>query len=113
MAVSVEQFRRLALACPESTEGVHQGHADFRCGGRVFATLHADGETAMVRLPPVRQRDLAAAHGGVFWPANGAWGRAGCTLVRLAAVDRSVLRDAVVEAWQFAAAMVSARARKK
>ncbi|MFN6192790.1 MAG: hypothetical protein ACK5BN_03090, partial [Planctomycetota bacterium] len=37
-------------------------------------------------------------------PANGAWGRAGCTLLALDAVDEAFARMALLEAWQAAVA---------
>jgi hypothetical protein len=101
--MNAEDFRRLALDLPEAVEGEHHGHPDFRAHGRIFASLQADGERGMVRVPPVVQRELIRAHGKAFVPANGAWGRAGCTMVRLAAVSERVAREALREAWQFAA----------
>src|SRR5689334_4452292 len=37
-------FRRLALALEGAEEGSHMGAADFRVGGRIFATLAAQDE---------------------------------------------------------------------
>jgi hypothetical protein len=37
--VRATEFRRLALSLPAAVEGAHMGHADFRVGGRIFATL--------------------------------------------------------------------------
>ncbi len=37
--MSTSRFRRVALALPGALEGSHQGHADFRLGKRIFATL--------------------------------------------------------------------------
>jgi len=34
-----EMFRELALQLPGASEGEHHGHADFRVGGKIFATL--------------------------------------------------------------------------
>jgi hypothetical protein len=34
-----EMFRELALQLPEASEGEHHAHADFRVGGKIFATL--------------------------------------------------------------------------
>ena len=34
-----EDVRALALMLPAVVEGAHMGHADFRVGGRIFATL--------------------------------------------------------------------------
>lgn len=95
-------FRRLAVGLPAALEGAHHGHADFRAHGRIFASLHPDGVRAMVKVPPLRQRELVAAHPGVFTPATGAWGRAGCTMVVLAAAAPHVVEQALLEAWQFA-----------
>ena len=112
MTVTAELFRRLALALPGATEGSHQGHPDFRCEAGVFATL-PDPATGMVRVPNELQRTLVARAGGAFWPANGAWGRAGCTMLRLGDVDEATLRDALTAAWQFALASAAARRSKK
>jgi hypothetical protein len=37
-------FRRIALALPEAVEASHFGKADFRVGGRIFATLALEAE---------------------------------------------------------------------
>jgi hypothetical protein len=112
VSVSLEQFRKLALGCPDAVEGEHQKHPDFRNAGRIFATIHPDGQTVMVKLPPGTQAELIAAN-NAFRPASGAWGRAGCTLVDLSCVSLTVMRDAVTDAWQFAAAMVATQRAKK
>lgn len=39
MPVTPEEFRSIALSFPETAEGSHMGHADFRVGGKIFATL--------------------------------------------------------------------------
>ena len=36
-----DDFRRIALSFPGAEEGGHMGHADFRVGGKIFATLGA------------------------------------------------------------------------
>jgi hypothetical protein len=37
--VNAKDFRRVALSLEGAEEGSHMGHADFRVGGRIFATL--------------------------------------------------------------------------
>jgi len=103
----------MALALPDAVAGEHQGHPDFRVAGRVFASLHPDGGQAMVRLSPGAQQQVLRAHPGAFFAANGAWGRAGCTMARLTDLDEAVLRDALTEAWQFATAMGARRRARK
>ena len=98
-----QQFRQAALAMPDVVEGSHHDHPDFRAHGRVIASLHPDGEHAMVRVAVAVQQQFVARHAGACKPANGAWGRAGCTMLLLAAVPLAVVRDALAEAWQFGA----------
>jgi len=93
-------FRRIALGMPDSVEGAHMGHPDFRTGGRIFATLHPDLEWAMVKLTPEQQPAFVRGNPSVFVPEKGAWGRAGCTAVRLDAVDEEILGAALTLAWE-------------
>lgn len=102
MPADPAHFRDVALSLPDTEEGAHGGHPDFRTAGRVFATLHADDVTAMVRVPPDVQKALIERHGDAFWPATGAWGRAGCTLLDLRRVARDVIEHALHDAWTFA-----------
>ena len=109
--MSPSRFRAMALALPDVVEGAHQGHPDFRVAGRVFATLLPDGAQAMVRVPPAVQRrlcELAAAT-----PANGAWGRAGCTMLALVDVDDAFVRGALHDAWTAAVAAKRSSARRR
>lgn len=93
-------FRRIALGMKDAVEGSHMGHPDFRVHGRIFATLHADLEWGMVKLTPEQQAALVADHPSVFVPESGAWGRQGCTAVRLDTVDDEVLGEALTLAWR-------------
>ncbi|HEX6973367.1 MAG TPA: MmcQ/YjbR family DNA-binding protein [Vicinamibacterales bacterium] len=80
-------------------EAAHMGHPDFRVKGRIFATLHADDAHGMVKLTPEQQREFVDEDKS-FSPESGAWGRQGCTRVRLASVDEDTLGRAVTLAWQ-------------
>lgn len=103
-------FRRIALALKDAVEGAHMGHPDFRVGGRIFATLHADLKTGMVALTPEQQREFIQEHPAAFAPESGAWGRQGSTAVRLNAVDDETLGAALTLAWQNAIAKGASRA---
>jgi hypothetical protein len=51
--MSSSRFRRVALSLPGAIEGSHHGHADFRAGQCIFATLgHPDENWGMVQLTP-------------------------------------------------------------
>lgn len=95
-----ERFRELALLQPEAEEGAHQGHPDFRVGGKIFATLGPEGDWGMVKLPPELQTTLVRAPGQAFEAFPGAWGKQGCTKVLLAKVEEEqALADALHAAW--------------
>lgn len=94
------QFRRIALSLPDVFEGAHMGHADFRVGGKIFATLgHPDPAYGMVQLKPDQQALLMETSPDIFQPVPGGWGRQGSTHVRLAAADAATLKNALTMAW--------------
>ena len=93
-------FRRLALSLPGAEESAHMGHPDFRRNGKIFATLqYPDEHWGMVKLSPEQQDDLLRTRADAFTPSKGAWGRQGSTLVRLEAVDATVVEHALRLAW--------------
>lgn len=93
-------FRKLALALPEACEGSHMGHADFRVGKRIFATLgHPDDSVGMIKLTPAQQAELVKSAPRVFAPVPGGWGRQGSTHVRLRAATGKILQPALLSAW--------------
>jgi len=97
-------FRRCALSMPGAVEAAHMGHPDFRVGGKIFATLgYPEDGWGMVKLSPKDQENFFRSAPQVFVPANGAWGRAGATTVRLSAVAAARLRKALTAAWNFTA----------
>jgi hypothetical protein len=99
--VTPDDFRRIALSMPEAIEAVHQGHPDFRVGGKVFATLgYPDARWAMVKLKPEQQAKLVAAKREVFTSVPGGWGRSGSTHVLLSEADRAAVKEALAIAWE-------------
>jgi len=77
------------------------GHADFRVGKRIFATLgYPNKGWGMVKLTPEQQRMLVESEPELFTPVSGGWGRSGSTQVRLAAADRAALESAITMAWK-------------
>ena len=97
----MSRFRKVALGLPETVEGSHQGHADFRVGKRVFATLgYPDESWGMVKLTPEQQTMLVEAEPDIFRPVPGGWGKGGSTNVRLAKADPKTLQSALAMAWR-------------
>lgn len=95
-----EEFRRRALALPNAIEGRHMGHADFRVGGKIFATLgYPSAGCATLMLSSADQDLLVREHPAAFAPAPGAWGAKGSTIVTLRAAPVIAIRAALESAW--------------
>src|ERR1700742_2234985 len=99
--MSAARFRKIALGFPGATEGAHQGHADFRAGKRIFATLgYPDAEWGMVKLTPEQQSVLVTAEPEIFRPVPGGWGKHGSTNVRLPKAKQKTFQSALAMAWR-------------
>ena len=104
--VTGADFRRIALSMPEAMEGSHFGHADFRVGGKIFATLGLEPEGyGVLLLTPGQQAGMVEDEPEVFSPVPGGWGRQGSTRVRLAKVTPDILEGALRTAWHRRSAM--------
>jgi YjbR protein len=79
-----DSFRQLALSLPDAIEGAHMGHADFRVGGKIFASLGypRDGWAALA-LTPEDQSAFVKMQPKAFVPVKGKWGEQGATNVIL------------------------------
>ena len=98
--MTAADFRRIALAMPGVEEGSHFGNADFRVGGRIFATLALESKGyGVLVLTPEQQAGMVEDEAKVFSPVEGGWGRQGATRVRLAEVAPDVLEAALRTAW--------------
>ena len=94
-------FRRLALRLEGAEEGSHMGNADFRVGGRIFATLAAEKQGyGNLMLTPEQQGEYVSERPDVFLAIPGGWGRNGATHVRLAVVEEDLLVGALHAAWK-------------
>lgn len=98
--MTADEFRNLALGFPETSEAAHMGHPDFRVRGKIFATLGPDEDWGMVKLTPDQQASFMHLEPNVFHPASGAWGRRGCTIVRLEGAEELTVRQALLAAWR-------------
>ena len=108
-----EEFREAALSFAGTIEGSHMGHPDFRANGRVFASLHGNDTTGMVKLTPEQQIEFQRDHPAVFEPASGAWGRQGYTKVTLRPAKTPAVRSAMLLAYQGVMEKLKARPRAR
>lgn len=97
--MTVDGFRKLALAFPAAVESSHFCHPDFRVGGRIFATLWPAEGYAMVKLTPAQQGEFVKSDPDVFFPVKGAWGARGATHIRLKSAKKAEVHGALTAAW--------------
>jgi hypothetical protein len=99
--MTAADFRRIALRLEGAAEGAHMGQADFRVGGRIFATLAAEKQGyGNLLLTPELQAEFVAERPDAFLPIPGGWGRNGATHVRLAVANEGLLAGALHTAWR-------------
>jgi len=94
--MTASDFRRIALSLPGAEESSHMGAADFRVGGRIFATLASESlGYGNLMLSPEQQALFVADAPEIFLPVKGGWGRNGATHIRLTAADEATLAGAL------------------
>jgi YjbR len=99
--MDARDFRRIALSLEGAEEGSHRGAADFRVGGRIFATLASlDQGYGNLMLSPELQADFVSEAPEIFLPIHGGWGRMGVTHIRLSKASEDVLAGALRAAWK-------------
>jgi hypothetical protein len=99
--MNAADFRRIALSLEGAEEGSHMGAADFRVGGRIFATLASQAQGyGNLMLTPEQQADFVCELPEVFLPIPGGWGRMGATHIRLAKASEDLLAGALRSAWR-------------
>jgi hypothetical protein len=99
--MTIDDFRRIALSMEGAEESSHMGAADFRVGGRIFATLaSAKQGYGNLMLDAEQQTAFVEEMPQVFLPVHGGWGRMGATHIRLAKASEDVLTGALRTAWK-------------
>src|SRR5258705_46972 len=94
--MTADEFRSLAMALPGVIQAAHQGHADFRVRGKIFATLgYPDDQWGMVRLAPEEQAKRLRQAPAAFVPAKGACGEQGSTPANLRGATAETSRRAM------------------
>jgi hypothetical protein len=90
------------------------GAADFRVGGRIFATLASQSQGyGNLMLTPEQQAAFVEELPEVFVPIAGGWGRMGMTHIRLAKANEDVLAGALRTAWKLRLEKNTKKTRRK
>jgi hypothetical protein len=103
MPITFEAARRIALSLDNVKEGPSYGTPGFKVGGVLFARLHQDRDSLVVRMDFEPRAELMAADPETYYITdhylNYEW-----ILVRLDRVHPDALRDLLRGAWRAAAA---------
>jgi NAD-dependent SIR2 family protein deacetylase len=69
--MKADDFRRIALGMKGAIESAHMGHPDFRANDKIFATIHHDQKSGMVKLTPEQQAKFVRENPSIFGPRTG------------------------------------------
>jgi predicted DNA-binding protein (MmcQ/YjbR family) len=81
--ISIDTFRKLALAFPEATEESHFEKTSFRIKKKIFATYDAVKNRACIKLSETDQDIFTSSNKAVIFPVDNKWGKQGWTLIEL------------------------------
>jgi hypothetical protein len=95
--VDIETARQLAMSLPEVVEQDHWDHPSFRIKKKIFATLHPEKNTAVLKLSIEDQSIFSLSK--FYTPIKGAWGKQGWTTVDLKKVPKKMFKDSLDLAW--------------
>ena len=93
-----DEVAAYARSLPGSVESSHFDHADFRVGGKIFASF-PDPDRLTIRLDPEHARILVASDPEAYIPHNGVWGTRGWTRIVLTLVDQQTVFDLIHDSW--------------
>lgn len=97
--VSIETVRKLAHSFPEANERPHFEKTSFRIKEKIFATLSEKDKRCTVKLSPVDQSVFVNFNPSIIYPATGAWGKQGWTIIEIKQVRKDLFIDALTTAY--------------
>ena len=97
--VTIQTFRQLALSFPGAIELPHFEKTSFRVNKKIFATLDIKNTRACLLLSETDQSVFSAYDKSVIYPVPNKWGTRGATFVELKNVPKSMLKDALKQAY--------------
>ena len=98
--VSISTAKQMALSLPEAEEKSYFEKPDFRIKNKVFAVLHEDKKTMVVKFTLLDQSVFCAFDDTIIYPVPGGWGKQGWTTINLSTIKKAMLQDALTNAWK-------------
>lgn len=96
--VTVSTAREIARSMPESEEGAHVGHPDFRVRNKIIATFWPDESKVVVCVEPESHDDLVRDYPDTF-SLNGCSKKHGALSDHLENISEDHFRRLVLESW--------------
>lgn len=93
--VSIEEVMIWSLAFPEAVQQPHFEKTSFRIKKKIFVTLDIKNQLAVVKLSEIDQSVFVAYDKTIIYPATGAWGKQGWTIIELKKVRKTMFKDAL------------------
>ena len=105
--VDIDSFRQIALSLPDTVELPHFEKTSFRVKKKIFATLDEKNNRACLMLTPEDQSVFIVFNKAIIYPVPNKWGLKGATYVELKLVSKTMLKDAMMQAYHKATAQKS------
>jgi hypothetical protein len=98
--VTIDDVRDLALRLPRTTEALVRDRVKFRVGRIVYLAFSRDETVMGFAFPRDEREALVSSEPEKFLMPTGGDLRYHWVLVRLAALDRTEMRELVLDAWR-------------
>ena len=97
--ISIETFRKLALAFENATEEPHFEKTSFRVKKKIFATYDGIKKRVCIKLSQIDQDVFSTSDKTIIFPVENKWGKQGWTLIELSKVRKEMFVDALINAY--------------
>jgi predicted DNA-binding protein (MmcQ/YjbR family) len=97
--VSINTFRKLALAFPQATEEAHFEKTSFRVKKKIFATYDDKTKRACIKLSEIDQDVFCSVDRTIIFAVDNKWGKQGWTLIEMSKVNKDLFIDALTTAY--------------
>lgn len=97
--ISIANFKKIALALPESKEEPHSNIISFKVNKKIFATLNTKENRATIFLSEIEQDLFCLYDKNVMYPVPNKWGKHGWTHINLKTIPKEMCKDALKTAY--------------
>jgi predicted DNA-binding protein (MmcQ/YjbR family) len=97
--VSINTFKKIALALEHVSEKPHFDKTSFNVNKKIFATLNEVENRATIRLSLLDQDVFCLYDKNVMYPVPNKWGKHGWTHINLKTIPKAMCQDALHTAY--------------